>query len=453
MRMKAKKGKMRPPVSAGGCGQGVLSPARLLTAVMLVCVLCASAAIAQSEDAKVVVYFFWGDGCPHCEREKPVLAELSRGNARIEVRQFEVWKDRKNAEFFRNVMRAAGARSVGVPATIVGDRLFFGFGSRTEQAIRDAVAACLEKKCPDTDTVVAGLGGAREEDAGRVSLPLLGDVDANKLSLPLFTVIIGALDSFNPCAFFVLLFLLSLLVHARSRLRMLLIGGVFVLFSGLIYFLFMAAWLNIFLVAGRLRSITMAAGGIALAVAAVNIKDFFFFQQGISLSIPEDAKPGLFGRMRGLLRSRSFPAMIGGAMVLAATANAYELLCTAGFPMVYARVLTLHELTRTQYYLYLVLYNLVYVLPLAVIVAVLTATLGARKLTQWQGRQLKLVSGVMMLLLGLLLLIRPALLNSAPAAAALLGAAIALSAAIILLAKRLRPGIADAGSPANRGGL
>ena len=72
------------------------------------------------------------------------------------------------------------------------------------------------------------------------------------ISLPLFTVIIGALDSFNPCAFFVLLFLLSMLIHARSRKKMFLIGGIFVFFSGFIYFLFMAAWLNVFLVIGRL---------------------------------------------------------------------------------------------------------------------------------------------------------------------------------------------------------
>jgi hypothetical protein len=272
-------------------------------------------------------------------------------------------------------------------------------------------------------------------------VPLFGEIDHGDLSLPLFTLIIAGMDSFNPCAFFVLLFLLSLLVHVRSRKRMLLVGGVFVLFSGLVYFLFMAAWLNVFLVIGRLAAITLTGGLVALVIGAINIKDFLFFKQGVSLVIPEAAKPKLFERMRGLLKAQSLPAMLGGAVVLAVTANAYELLCTAGFPMVYTRVLTLHQLSPAEYYEYLVLYNVVYVVPLAIIVAVITATLGARKMTEWQGRQLKLLSGLMMAVLGLVLIIEPALLNNALASVVMLAGVVALSAGMIAVMKRVRPEI------------
>jgi hypothetical protein len=223
---------------------------------------------------------------------------------------------------------------------------------------------------------------------------------------------------------------------------MLVIGGIFVLFSGIIYFIFMAAWLNIFMIIGQLTAITLTAGLIALATAAINIKDFFFFHKGISLSIPEQAKPRLFERMRNLLKSPSFPAMVAGTVVLAVTANAYELLCTAGFPMIYTRVLTLHKLTAAQYYLFLVLYNVVYVLPLSAIVIVITVTLGARKLTEWQGRKLKIISGLMMLSLGIVLIINPALLNNVLAAAALLGAVLVVSWVAITVTKKLRPEIA-----------
>ena len=146
---------------------------------------------------------------------------------------------------------------------------------------------------------------------------------------------------------------------------MFLIGGVFVFFSGLIYFLFMAAWLNVFLVVGQIAAITITGGIVALLIGGINVKDFFLFKQGVSLVIPESAKPKLFERMRGLLKAPTLPAMIAGTVVLALSANAYELLCTAGFPMVYTRVLTLHRLTTFQYYQYLVLYNIVYVVPLA----------------------------------------------------------------------------------------
>jgi len=101
------------------------------------------------------------------------------------------------------------------------------------------------------------------------------------MSLPVITLVIAGLDSFNPCAFFVLFSLLGLLIHAQSRKKMFLIGSVFVFFSGFIYFLFMAAWLNLFLVMGQVEIITKIAGSVAVVIAAINIKDFFIFKKGV----------------------------------------------------------------------------------------------------------------------------------------------------------------------------
>ena len=205
------------------------------------------------------------------------------------------------------------------------------------------------------------------------------------MSLPVLTLVLAGMDAFNPCAFFVLLFLLSLLVHAKSRTRMAIVGGTFVLFSGLVYFVFMAAWLNVFLIAGELRVITIIAGLLALTVAALNIKDFFWFKEGPSLSIPESAKPGLFKRMRGIVATGSLGPMLASTVLLAIVANSYELLCTAGFPMVYTRVLTLSQLDTWQYYAWLAVYNVIYVIPLLAIVFVFVKTMGARKLERERG--------------------------------------------------------------------
>jgi hypothetical protein len=267
--------------------------------------------------------------------------------------------------------------------------------------------------------------------APALTLPLMGALDAQSLSLPVFTLVVAGLDAFNPCAFFVLMFLLSLMVHAGSRRRMALIGGVFVITSGLLYFVFMAAWLNIFLVVGELALITTIAGLVAIVIALINIKDFFWFKQGVSLSIPESAKPSLYGRTRNLLKASSLPAMLAGTIVLALAANSYELLCTSGFPMVYTRTLTLNDLPPATFYAYLALYNLVYVTPLLVIVAVFTARFGARKLSEEEGRVLKLLSGLMMLLLGLVLVIAPTLLNDVTTALALLAVTLVLTAALV----------------------
>jgi hypothetical protein len=272
--------------------------------------------------------------------------------------------------------------------------------------------------------------------APTVALPFVGEVSAASLSLPALTVVLASLDAFNPCAFFVLMFLLSLMVHARNRTRMLIIGLVFVLFSALIYFVFMAAWLNVFLLIGELAIITMIAGIVAIIFGAINVKDFFAFKQGVSLSIPEGAKPGLFARMRKLVSADSMPTMIGSTILLAIAANSYELLCTAGFPMVYTRALTLHDLPTAAFYGYLAAYNLIYIIPLMAIVVLFAVRFGSRKLSEREGRVLKLLSGLMMLMLGVLLVFLPAALSNPLTAIGLLVAAILLTWLIVVIDKR-----------------
>lgn len=389
---------------------------------------------AGKDGGKVVLSFFWGEGCPHCARAKPFLAELQRRYPALVVRDYEVMEHRENLPVLEEMAKRHGVEATGVPMIFVGSKVIAGFSKGKGAEVEAAVQQALAEKA------AAGRSATGTETA--IDLPFIGRLEGRNFSLPLFTLIIAGADSFNPCAFFVLFFLLSLLAHARSRGRMLLIGGTFVLCSGVVYFLFMAAWLNLFLYIGQLPAVTVAAGVIAVIIALINIKDFFLFHKGISLTIPEQAKPKLFARMRALLRTGALPAMLTGTVVLALAANSYELLCTAGFPMVYTRVLTLSPLTPFQHYLYLALYNGVYMVPLAVIVALFAVTLGGKKLTEWQGRVLKLVSGTMMLALGTVLLIAPHLLNNALASLALLIVAMAVSGMVVFVTKRLRPGLA-----------
>lgn len=426
-------------------------PVRLLVLLLLLLLPTAGEWVRTEEQGaaeKLTLHFFWAANCPHCAEEKPFIEALQRRYPRLQVREYEIWRQRENFELLLALAERHGGGVVSTPATVLGDRLWFGFNSGIAGEIEETAARCLAAGCPDL-LAAAGKPAAAEpspaprpplpetatatEKAAPVAVPLFGSLDPESLSLPVFTLVLGLLDSFNPCAFFVLLFLLSLLVHLRSRRIMLLVGGTFVFFSGLIYFLFMAAWLNLFLLAGRMQQVTTVAGVVALLVAAFNIKDFFFFHQGPTLSIPESAKPRLFKRMRHLLTESRLPSVLFGTVVLAVAANSYELLCTAGFPMVYTRVLTLHDLERWQYYAYLALYNTIYVVPLLAIVLVFTFTLGAKKLSEWHGRVLKLVSGLMMLLLGLVLLVNPALLSNALAALGILLLALAATGLIVLL--------------------
>jgi len=197
---------------------------------------------------------------------------------------------------------------------------------------------------------------------------------------------------------------------------MLLIGGIFIFFSGFIYFLLMAAILNVFLIVEQQLIITIIAGCFALVFGGLNIKDFFFFKQGPSLSISEEKKSNLFKQMRKIVRTSFLPTVIIGTVVLAIFANTYELLCSLGLPLVYTTELASHNLGGIQYYLYLLFYNIIYIIPLLVILLIFVIKLGGKKLTELQGRMLKLISGIMMFSLGIVLLIMPDLLKNVFAA-------------------------------------
>ncbi len=407
---------------------------------------------ASGDDAIVHLYFFWSKTCPHCQVAHPFVEALPQQFPWLRLHSMELSESQDHVQQYVGMAAAVGEEAQYVPAFFVCGQMMAGYDTHETSgaALVDNLQRChatalqaLAVTAPaagDTGagSTAQGLPAAAAavqqtapSTAPALSLPLIGALDAQSLSLPAFTLVVAGLDAFNPCAFFVLMFLLSLMVHAGSRKRMALIGGVFVLFSGLLYFVFMAAWLNIFLVVGELALITTIAGLVAIVIALINIKDFFWFKQGVSLSIPDSAKPGLYQRSRNLLKATSLPAMLAGTAVLAIAANSYELLCTSGFPMVYTRTLTLQNFPTATFYLYLALYNLIYVTPLLVIVALFTVRFGARKLGEDEGRALKLLSGLMMLLLGIVLVIAPTLLNDVTTALALLAVTLVVTGLLI----------------------
>ncbi len=400
----------------------------------------------KEQDSRIEVYLFWGEGCSHCEEEKGFLSALAHDHPDLDIREFEVLHSDQNLKLLTALMSAHGRQTSGVPITFIGSEVFEGFSRHIQGEMERAIGECRERSCTDPADILKGQAHSRGlQHLGRpggstglaFDLPFLGTLDLRKASFPLLTLVVAGMDSFNPCAFFVLLSLLGLLAHGGSRNKMLAVGSVFVFISGFIYFLFMAAWLNLFLVMGNVSAVTATAGVLSLAIAGINIKDFFLFRKGVSLTISDSAKPRLFDRIRRLLRSTSFFSVLAGTAVLAIMANFYELLCTAGFPMVFTRILTLGDRSVLSSYLYLALYNVVRVLPLFAIVLAFTITLSSRKLTKEHARVLKLVSGTMMLGLGAVLLIKPALLNSMSSSFLLVAAAIGSSLGLAAVTRRL----------------
>jgi len=373
---------------------------------------------------RVTLHFFWSSRCPHCLDAKPFVESLPARYPWLDVASHELNDNPENRLRFIDMAALLGREPASVPTFMLCARMYVGWGGEQhggpflEQKLLECYASVYGANAPGSTQSLA-----EHSAAAPLEVPLLGGLEAASLSLPVLTLVLAGMDAFNPCAFFVLLFLLSMLVHTRSRRFMLLVGGVFVTISGLVYFAFMAAWLNLFLVFGELQMVTLGAGGVAILMALINIKDYFWFREGVSLTLSDGQKHGLFRRSRALLGEGNMPALLASTVLLALVANLYELLCTAGFPMVYTRILTLNQLPATSHYLYLLFYNIVYVIPLLLIVVLFAVTLGSRKLKESEGRFLKLLSGLMMLALGVLLVVAPQRLNSLGTAAVLLAAA------------------------------
>jgi hypothetical protein len=269
-----------------------------------------------------------------------------------------------------------------------------------------------------------------------------GNINVSSLSLPVMTLILGGLDSFNPCAFFILIFLLNLLIYARSRRRMILIGGIFIFFSGFLYMLFMFLlfeFLRAIKTPENVYFITIIVALIVLPMGLLNIKDFFFFKKGASLSIPEDKKPKIYKQMRALVKHQRIGATIIGTIILAATVNFYELLCTLGLPFAFIEQLSRNSITQESaaYYLYILFYNIVYVIPLIIIVSLFVITLGKRKLTEWHGQIMKLISGIMLSSFGIIFLVDYQLLENVLTPIIMLLISLALTAVISIIWKKM----------------
>lgn len=240
-----------------------------------------------------------------------------------------------------------------------------------------------------------------------INVPFFGRLTVERFGLPVFTFLIGLVDGFNPCAMWVLIFLLSVLVNLKERKKIILVAGTFVFISGLAYFAFMAAWFNVFQLIGLLRPVQITLGILAIFVGAVNVKDFFAFHRGISFSIPESAKPGIYKRVHNIVTAKNMSAALVGAVGLAVVVNIVELLCTAGLPALYTEILALREFPTWMNYSYLALYIAAYMLDDTILLTIVVATLSHRRLQEREGRWLKFLSGCVILALGAVMIFKP----------------------------------------------
>ncbi|WJG09164.1 thioredoxin family protein [Aliiglaciecola sp. LCG003] len=351
----------------------------------------------KAQDQCFTVEVFSKKSCPHCQDAYQFLEDIAKTYPQLTVVKRDVEDNQDNLQHFIWLNTRYQIDMPGVPSFYACGQFWVGFEP----------SVTLNNLLLHTDLAGKAPLNQHSNPEQSISLPFIGQITAGQYGLPLFTLMTGLLDGFNPCAMWVLMFLLSLLVNVRDRKRMLLIAGTFVIVSGVVYFAFMAAWLNLFLIIGISRNIQVVIALVALIVGSINIKDYFAFKQGITLGIPESSKAGLYEKVRGIVQAKNISTALFAVVVVAILVNLLELICTAGLPAIYTQVLTLQQLQPMQYYAYLLLYNLAYIFDDALMVGVVVFTLQKYKLSERQGRWLKLISGCFILALGGLLLLKP----------------------------------------------
>ncbi|KKQ62222.1 MAG: hypothetical protein US81_C0001G0013 [Parcubacteria group bacterium GW2011_GWE2_38_18] len=390
---------------------------------LLLSVILFAVAPTVSAAENVNVYFFYGEGCPHCAKEEILLDKLEEEDVNIKTHRYEVWGSKTNAALLQKAAEALDIESSGVPVTIIGNQYIIGYDEEDTTGVeirnliadyrpsvnRDVVKEILNQETQEKEKKKSLSADAKNKN---VSVPFWGRVNLKDFSLPVLTILIGTLDSFNPCAMWVLLLLISMMIGMKDRGRMWLLGLTFIISSAVAYFIFLSAWLNIYLFIGYITWIRTAIALAAIFSGILALRQFWKNRNGgCEIETSGNQRKYIIRKMREAVESKKFLFALAGVAVLAVAVNLLELLCSAGLPAVYVPILTLADLASWQYYSYLAVYAFFYVLIQLIVFLATMFTFRMQaissRITKWAG----LVGGIVMLLIGLLLIFAPSWLT------------------------------------------
>ena len=406
------------------------------------------------DQSKVIIYLFWGDGCPHCAVAKPFLEGLDESSDQIELQKYEVWYVAENQTLFTEMAEAHGFQPQYVPTIFIGDRYWMGYNDQIQAEIQSVVNGCLKSGCADagagilTEAATVAAPPAEEpQNPGQdeiksqtITLPFLGTIDLSSQSLFISTLLISFVDGFNPCSIWVLTMLLALTLHTGSRKKVMLIGLIFLTVTAAIYGLFITGLFSMLKVVSFTGWIQVVVALVALFFALVNIKDYFWYKEGVSFTISDKKKPGISQRIRKLMDAgQSFWGLVGGTIVLAAGVSLVEFSCTAGFPVLWSNLLVSQSVAPALFVVLLLVYLLIYQLDELGIFLIAVFSMRASRLEEKQGRILKLVGGILMLTLAGVMLIKPSLMNELSSSLMIFGVAFGITALVLLIHRLILP--------------
>ncbi len=391
---------------------------KILVSLLGLTFLILSTSLVKAQENKVSVSLFYSTTCPHCAKEKVFLNEYGKDNPDVEIRYFNIG-EKDNAKLFQQVGDALKADISGVPFTVVCNEHFVGFhaADTTGVVFEEIVSQAKLTGCSDVvgslvkgETLVETVEPVQKEPSDNYLIPVAGDVNLKDWSLPILTIVIALLDGFNPCALWVLVFLISMLLGMKDRKKMWLLGSVFIFTSALVYGLFLTAWLNIFLFIGYMRLIQILIGVVSIGISIYYLRDYWVNRSGGCKVVSSNQRQNIFERIKKITHTKSIGWALVGIVGLAVIVNMIELLCSAGLPAVYTSILSQSQLSAWSYYGYILLYILMFMLDDLIIFVVAMLTLEVVGIENKYARAAHVIGGVVMLVIGLAMLFKPELL-------------------------------------------
>lgn len=368
--------------------------------------------VSASEKA-VNLYYFHAEGCSTCALETQYLNELTTRDKSLVLYSYEIAFDKENQKLSKDVGELLNQPINSTPTLIIGREIIVGFkeGS-TENTIEEAVKFVRDNNVRDVvgemlGIVDPGQGVDIINEDSTVNLPFFGEVEAKSISLPLLAIVLGGLDGFNPCAMWVLLLLISMLFHLEEQWKKWFLGGIFLFTTAIMYFFFMLSWLNITILFGTLIYIRWLIGGMSIAGGIFNIHRYTQMEPGCEI-VDESKRLKIRDRLKAIYSQPVFALAVVGIVVLAISVNLVELICSAGLPVLFTQILTLNDLSNTQYILYILLYLAMFMLDDVIVFVIAMKTAELTGISTKYARNAHLIGGILMVLLGILMILKPA---------------------------------------------
>jgi len=360
---------------------------------------------------KLIINIFHLDTCPHCNDEIAWLKTLDKD--KYDINYYEV---NENKTFYYEVVDKLDIVSTGVPLTIIGSDYLIGFSDSIKADIKELINKYEDNDYCDVVDLIKNeedikeclnINSKIEYSSSKKTIPFLGKIDVKNTSLPLMAIIMGAVDGFNPCAMWVLIFLITMLMNMKNKKRMWILGLSFLITSSLVYMFFMLAWLKV-AVALLKTWFQYIVAIVAIAAGLFNLYNYYKTRKQESGCTVTDHKKRkkITTKIRKIVSEKSFIIAFLGIITLAVSVNLLELACSAGLPVVFTQILSINKLSGMQYMLYIVLYILFFMLDDIIVFSIAMLTLKVTGISNKYTKYSHLIGGIIMLIIGLLMIFK-----------------------------------------------